>query len=79
MRKMRNYSEIVHISPVCKRLIDEDVREHFIENNPNMKDGNISYNMLIMAMVKYYIGFDFFKKEKQYENEFNANHDKPDR
>ena len=70
MAHKRDYSQLIHISPVNKKLLEIECRKRLIENNDEFsKDDKIPANRILSTLIKNYLGVSYFSLKSEYENE----------
>lgn len=67
---IKNYDARICCSRLNKHLINTICREKLLKNKPDLEGINISENMILTSMIKYYTDYISLK---EFENEFNSN------
>lgn len=71
MAKNREYSEIIHISPLNKKILLNEAKEKLVEDNPELAGTRITPNRIMTTLLKKHLGLTFFDIKRKYEHELN--------
>lgn len=68
----REYTHVVHVSQLNKILLTKHCREELFYNIPELRETKVSENRIVTALIKYYLGGNYFDIKSKVEHEIEA-------